>query len=291
MTDHEQDRAEHWSELLALLHGLGDSADEELPTAPAVSAVGTLLDDLAAPSHPTWDVGALDGAQVALDAALDEAVNGLDSHRLLVDDLQGAHAALSTWHGETLQSIESVHAQLMEVRSSLHSFDQDLSHDRHTLRDQATSTRTTIEGFSHETHGRHAQETHGAIQSLVEAIESRGRAAIDHAFEGIEGQVSGAFEHLEQDVQAHSSGLESFVTRAVLESADRITHDTLEEVKRGFQQLLHHGVEVLVSEVAVQAVTMGVGSTVTVTLSPLVPELLAARTGLRAINFVLDIFD
>ncbi len=280
-----------WDDIASLLRGLGDDAGEQSLSTLDSSGLGIMADDPTPVTGSTGSDACLAEAQSSLYAAFDDVSTTFENCRSLVDSQRSIQVSVSAWHDETLLSIESVQGHLGEVRTGLISLDDDIGHASHSFHDQATATGATIEGVSQDVHGRHAQEAHGAFHALIEAIEARGRTALDQAFSGIDEQVAGAFDHLEQDVQSHAGTMEAFVTRVMLESAEHIAHDTLEEVRQGFQDLLHHGVEVMVVEVAAQAVTMGVGSTVTVALAPLLPELVLARAALRAINFFLDLFD
>ncbi len=237
------------------------------------------------------------GAPVDLDGPLGAAEDALLSHleaslaafaaaRGLVEEGDAAHASLSAWHDESHASVTSLHSSLGAARTTAHDLVADVERHRSELHAHHGTTRATLEGISHDVQGRHTHDGHAAFRALVDALDVHGRGAIDDAFRHVDDAITHAFDQAGHEAQSHAHAFESFAERLLLESAERISRDAAEQLRQAFQQLLQHGVEVMVEEVSAQVLTMTAGSSVSAALAPILPELVAARMALHAINFV-----
>lgn len=280
-----------WLELALLLQSLRDDVEAETHRegAPAHEGDPADLHDAAVPPalHHEEDLATADAA---LTAALDESLGTLTSCKASIEQQTGLQTEVASWHDDVVDVTGALNAHIAEVRSGFAALDSDLNGSRHSLRAQHVETRTTIDGIARETQDRHTSETQTAFQHLIDALDSRCQRPLDDTFRELDDHATQIFEHAEQDAHAHSSGLESVFTRLMLESAGRITHDTLEELRRAFAELLRHGIELMAEEAAAQAISMTVGASTTTALSPILPELAAARTALHAINSIVSFF-
>lgn len=282
-------REEVWQEVALLLHSLSNDADAEANREGMPPAPGGGADSHAAAGpaglHHEEDMAAADAA---LSAALEESLAALTSCKGAIEQQAGLQAEVASWHDDVRDLTGALNSHVAEVRSGFATLGSDLDGSRHALRQHHVETRATIDGIALETRDRHTHEAQTAFQHLVDALDGRCQRALDDAFREFETHASQAFEHAEHDAQGHGGALGSFFSQLMLESADRITHDTLEEIRRAFGELVRHGIEVLAEEAAAQAVSMMAGSSVTTALAPMLPELAAARAGLHAINEVVD---
>lgn len=280
-----------WQEVALLLQSLSDDVDAETHREGAPIHQGGAAD-----LHDTASPAALDHeedlatADAALTAALDESLATLASCKGSIEQQTGLQTEVASWHDDVIDVTGTLNARVAEVRSGFTALDSDLDGSRHAVRQQNAETRATIDGIARETQNRHTNETQTAFQHLIDALDSRCQRPLDDTFRELDDHASQIFEHAEQDAQVHASGLESFFTRLMLESAGRITHDTLEELRRAFAELVRHGIEVLVEEAAAQAISMTVGASTTTALSPILPELAAARTALHTVNSIVGFF-
>ena len=93
------------------------------------------------------------------------------------------------------------------------------------------------------------------------------------------------------DVETHGDDLKTRITE-ILQNTGEYAGDTLTgELNDAYSNAIETSVEAMISEVGENIATMAMGSGVTTSLSPVLPQLAAAQIAVEAINSVLDAID
>ncbi len=278
-----------WQDVVLLLQGLADDEDAEArrDLSPALGGHARSIAPRSDEGAPAHDDGLL-SADAALRHAFEEALATIASCKATVEHDENLHGSVNAWHDDLRDGIIALDAHMVDVRTGFHALETDLDHARSGVGEHHASARMALEHAASETGHRHTDETQSAFEHLVDALDARCRHVVDGAFNAMDERIAHAFEETEREVERHGSALESGISRLVLESASRISHEALSEVRRGFEDVMRHGIETLAEEAAAQMVSMTAGASITATLTPILPALAAARTVVHAVNSVID---
>ena len=154
-----------------------------------------------------------------------------------------------------------------------------------------SQTETSFEELDNDISETHASQVETNFSNFSDRLTGEHTEQITSSFDDFEVNFSDSFTSFGSEVEGHGDDLKARVTE-ILQSTGEYAGETLTgELQDAYSNAIDNSVEALIAEVGENIALMSMGSGVTTSLSPVLPQLVAAQIAVEAINSVLDAID
>lgn len=234
----------------------------------------------------------LEGESARGVAAVEEILGAaMEAEREATADLVSTtESALGEWLEATAQAVQETSASIAELQaegSALVSAVTELSRQTAEVHAEVTEG---LRSFGQALGEEWPARLHQTFQHLGETVEESARAALASGVEGVRAELEAGLADFQQWVTDQARAWSEGATEAARAVIHHVLDSLQHALKDAIDAAIEHGIQLLASEVALQLGLMEVGASVTAVLAPILPELVAAKLALTALNSVLDVF-
>jgi len=235
------------------------------------------------------DSGALDEIEQALDALEDHVGSAVLDALAHLDAAAGEVTGALTEEGEAVRDAdESLATHGADTLGSIASLVERVHEDEEAVDGAHSEAQDAVQGLSAEARDEHVGSTRDVFERVSEALSARCLEVVDEGFDALGQHANRSFDALHESVQGASDGWSRAIGHLLAESGQEVTQTFLRELREGTDELIREGVQMIIEELAEQAVSMVAGASTTAALGPLMPELIAAKRALHAANEIAD---